>query len=494
MTPYRRIRNRLDQERAQATPASGGKRKKARRPRRGVALVLVLGALVILTVFATELQERTASTMASAAAERDSLKAEYHARSSINLVRLLMATEPIVRKAVDPMFRIAMKSAAPQIPVWKFTSLVLGPFNDENHQEDFTRVTQVSPGAGKGFGLTTGYFEDPVVVEEDALINVNSASLGDPASVRELSRKLLGLFGQSVYNEYFEDPDADGQYSDPPTICSAILDWADIDEVMAPCDPLNEGKKASDSGEDNYYSTLGLKYQRKNAPYDSIDELRLVRGVSDDFWGNFVDPDLNDPTKRTLTVWGQGKVNVNAANEQTLLAVVCSGAPDAPVCNDVEQMSIFLTAMSLARTITQGAPIFKSPKAFVRAMQGKGKGVGPLFAALGLEPIEFQNARQVQRSITTESRVFSIYAEGVVPGRNRQTRARIHTVVDFRSANELGVAADEQAEGLGEAAGKAPKTTDEEDTASTTTDPTPEQLAAAAASDPMGIIIYHRLE
>ncbi len=481
MTAYRRIRQRV---------------RRGKKARRGVALILVLGALVILIVFATELQERTASTVAASSSDRDSVRAEYHARSSINLMRLLIATEPAVRKAVDPMFRVAMKSPAPQIPVWKMADLVLAPFNDKDHALDFESLTGVAVESGTNLGLTGGYFETPIVVEEDALINVNASSSGDAFTAKSVSSKLLGLFGTPAFADFFTEADADGQYSDPSTICSALIDWSDQDELTAPCDPVGTTAKATESGEDNYYQTIGLKYFRKNAPYDSVEELRLVRGVNDDFWGNFVDPDPADPTKRTLTVWGQGKVNVNAANAQTLLAVVCSGAPEAPMCNDVEQMTIFLTALQLGREITQGAPLFKTPKGFIRAMSGKGKGIGPLFAALGLEPVEFTNAKQVQKSISTESRVFSIYAEGVVVGRNRETRTRIHTVVDFRSANELGAETKDDSSSTSETdtSTKGKTGSEGEESTSTSTEPTADQLAAAMASDPMGVIIYHRLE
>ncbi|NUP06136.1 MAG: general secretion pathway protein GspK [Polyangiaceae bacterium] len=473
-------------------------RTKRARGRRGVALILVLGSLVILTVFATELQERTATTMAASVADRDGLKAEYHARSSINLTRLLISTEPIVRKAMDPLAQAALKKPLSQIPIWEFTPLVLGPFNDAAHGDQFREVTGVTVESGTNLGLTGGYFEKPVVVAEEGLININASVAGDPASVRDASQRLLGLFGQSVYNEYFEEPDADGQNSDQPTICAAIIDWSDFDEVQARCDPLGNTSKGTEGGEDNYYQTLGLPYLRKNAPYDSIEELRLVRGVSDDFWANFVDPDPSDPKKRTLTVWGSGKVNVNSANEQTLLALICAHAPEAAMCNDVEQMSAFLMGMSLAKQISQGLPLFPTAKSFVRAMQGKGKGIGPLFQTLGLEPVEFKNTKLLQRSITTESRVFSIYAEGVVTGRNRNTRTRIHTVVDFRSANELG-AEPEEIDG-GEEGKEGKEGTESTNSGGSSTgssitgDLSPDQIANALASDPLGVIIYHRLD
>ncbi|MFO0554889.1 MAG: type II secretion system protein GspK [Polyangiaceae bacterium] len=484
-TPYQRIK--LEVARRRTTNGA----RPVKKGRRGVALILVLGALVVLTVFVTELQERTSSTLSASLAERDTLRAEYNAKSAINLSRLLIATEPVVRKAIDPLYRVAMKSPAPQIPVWKFTSLVLGPFNDSDGAQDFARVTQTGSTEGKNLGLFGGHFEIKII-DEDSKINLNSVVNGDPVSRERLGAQLLGLFGGAHYNDLFEGPDLDGQNSNQPVICGALVDWADYDEAGYPCDPAAAARSRSapsEQPEDNYYQSVGLPYQRKNAAFDSLDEIRLVRGVGDGFWSNFVDPDPNDPDQRVLTVWGQGaKINVNTANAQTLLALVCSGAPEAPLCVDPEQMSIFLTAVTLARQISGGAPLFKSAKAFTRAMRGKGKGVGPVFTALGLQPVEFSDVKRVEKAISVESRVFSIYVDGVIPGRNRETRVRIHDVVDFRSANELG--------GDPAATSKSGSTTSEDEEAadSTTQELTPEQLAAAMASDPMGVIVYHRIE
>src|SRR5262249_49521603 len=61
--------------------------RKRRRQRRGVALIMVLGAITVLTVFLTELQEETSAELSAALAERDQLRAEYYARSAVNLSR-----------------------------------------------------------------------------------------------------------------------------------------------------------------------------------------------------------------------------------------------------------------------------------------------------------------------------------------------------------------------------------------------------------------------
>src|SRR5215216_7805754 len=133
-----------------ATRARAGERARrlrARRRRRGVALILVLSSLTILTVMLSEIQDESASELGSALTARDALVAEYAARSALNLSRLLIASEPTIRKTLAPLF-LMMKSAPPQIPVWEFTDRVMGAFNDAEGAAAFQALG--------GFDLTQG--------------------------------------------------------------------------------------------------------------------------------------------------------------------------------------------------------------------------------------------------------------------------------------------------------------------------------------------------
>ena len=56
---------------------------------------------------------------------------------------------------------------------------------------------------------------------------------------------------------------------------------------------------------------------------------------------------------------------------------------------------------------------------------------------MGLKPVKFLSESDFGKSISTESKVFSIYSVGVVKGYKRETRVKIHTVVDFRAAPSL---------------------------------------------------------
>lgn len=465
------------------------KRRKRKVEERGVALILVLGALTILTVFLTELQEGTSADMAAALADRDALRAEYVARSGVNLSRLLIATEPTIRRSIAPLFMM-LKRKPPQIPVWEFSDMVLGPFNDEIGAEAFSALAGVSTETGKNLGLGGGNYV-VTIVDEDSKIDLNVASRGEALSQQRLSLALLGLIILPQYNELFENRDADGQFSDRATICGAIVDWADFDENLFPCDPTatNAGSRGT---EDNYYQTLGLDYLRKNAAFDSLEELRLVRGMGDDFWATFVDPDPSDPKKRILTIWGQGKVNVNTANADTLWAIICGNAkPETPMCVDPIQRQSFIMGVTMAKSLLQGAPLFTSEKDFVNVLKGKGP-MGEILFAVGLQPVEFLSEAELRKVITTESKIFSIYADGVIPGRGRETRVRVHAVVDFRNAVELS---ESGPSGLLGGAVQPSSTSAQNSNASPPPDQvTPEQQLQALASNPAGNVVYFRVE
>src|SRR5262245_45159426 len=101
-----------------------------RSQHRRVALLLVLDALTLLTVMLAEFQDETSAELGSALSERDALKAEYAAKSAINLSRLLIAAEPTIRNSpgVGPLLMMAFRGQKPQIPVWAFADKVLGAF------------------------------------------------------------------------------------------------------------------------------------------------------------------------------------------------------------------------------------------------------------------------------------------------------------------------------------------------------------------------------
>lgn len=421
---------RLPRTTAKKQPNSPARRARARRNRRGMALIMVLASLTVLTVMLTEIQDESSAELGSALSARDALVAEYAGKSAVNLSRLLIAAEPTIRNSIALLFG----GQAPQIPVWEFADQVLGAFNDASGAEAFLALAGVDPKLGKNLGFEGGGFEVKIV-DEDSKINVNVPARADAFSQTKLAAQLIGLIGQPQYDALFENRDADGQFSSRQDICAAIIDWTDPDQDANVCDPTSETAQQA-AAEDSFYEMLKKPYSRKNAAFDSLEELRRVRGIGDDFWATFVEPDPDKPEKRTLTVWGQGQLNVNTANPQTVLAFVCASAPAARVCNDANEAGKFLMALTILRGATAGAPVFRSPKQFVDALEHKGM-FGPILKALEIEPVALLSRDMTVKAATTESKVFSIYATGYVRAGKRETRVRIHAVVDFRGAPAL---------------------------------------------------------
>jgi general secretion pathway protein K len=92
------------------------------------------------------------------------------------------------------------------------------------------------------------------------------------------------------------------------TIVDSILDWRDPDDFHR-----------LQGAESDYYQSLPNPYKAKNANFDTVEELILVKGVTAEIlYGNDQNPGLVD----FLTVQAKtNKINVNAATKSVLMAL-----------------------------------------------------------------------------------------------------------------------------------------------------------------------------
>jgi general secretion pathway protein K len=100
----------------------------------------------------------------------------------------------------------------------------------------------------------------------------------------------------------------DVQEEEVNTIVDSILDWKDADDLHH-----------LSGAESDYYMSLPNPYKAKNANFDTLEELLLVKGVTSEIlYGDNEKKGLID----LLTVYsGTSKVNVNAAPREVLMAV-----------------------------------------------------------------------------------------------------------------------------------------------------------------------------
>ncbi len=111
------------------------------------------------------------------------------------------------------------------------------------------------------------------VMDEDRKVNLNMAS-------REVLMNLPGVTGE---------------------MADSIQDWRDEDPF-----PNLLG------AEDFYYGTLELPYTAKNRPFEVLEELLLIRGMT---------PEVFNLVKPLLTVYSDGRVNLNTAPLEVMVAL-----------------------------------------------------------------------------------------------------------------------------------------------------------------------------
>jgi len=116
------------------------------------------------------------------------------------------------------------------------------------------------------------------LTDEESKVNINQA----PRDVlKRLFEKTGGL-----------NPD------DAQGLADCVVDWRDKDDIAS-----------SDGAENDYYSSLDRRYHCKNADFETSRELLLVKGMS---------PELFEKLKNYITVYTEGKVNINTAGHVVL--------------------------------------------------------------------------------------------------------------------------------------------------------------------------------
>jgi type II secretory pathway component PulK len=132
---------------------------------------------------------------------------------------------------------------------------------------------------GAGGVIDTGYG----LFDEERKININTAS---QTVLRRFFRIVIGL----------DDMEAQ-------ELAASIIDWRDKDAQLSI--PLG-------SAEDSYYRNLASPYKCKDSNFETLDEIILVKGVTRDIF---------EKIKDYLTVYGDGKININTASRAVLLSL-----------------------------------------------------------------------------------------------------------------------------------------------------------------------------
>jgi general secretion pathway protein K len=284
-----------------------------------MALVLTLLVLVLLVTVVLEFDRSTRTMVKAAGNFRDGMKAFHLATSGIAAAQALLKDDRVRHGGIDSLTEL-----------WA-TPLPPYPLGDG------TVAAWIQDEGGK--------------INVNALVTPGGTKPSVPLQIEQLKRlfRLKGL--------------------DPAPV-DAIVDWLDRDEIEEPS-----------GAESAYYERLDRPYRCRNGRMDTLAELHLVKGISDEVYRT-ISP--------YLTVYTSGaSINVNTADPvvlQTLPVPGQGGAVAFPL--DDEQVE----------TIVDARPF---------AAKGDLSKVPGMTSAV---------VSQLLPRITVASSVFSVYAEGEANG------------------------------------------------------------------------------
>lgn len=232
--------------------------------KKGSILIYSLWILALLGIFAAQIGLRVR--------QRAALLSKIESRSQLHHI-----AEGGLKKAIA-----ALRSDI-QLAHGMYTAL--SKYNRHNNQNLFNGITI---GQGKAdvkyqyYNDASNQYEDRFgFVDEERKLNVNVAG------VKILKRLIRNV---AVDNE-----------DEAQEIAEAIIDWRELGQ-----------SRLTGFYSDDYYANLEFPYEPKNADFELIDELKLIHGVTQEVF---------ERLRPFITVYGDGKININTASFDVLLAL-----------------------------------------------------------------------------------------------------------------------------------------------------------------------------
>lgn len=407
--------------------------------RRGVALLMVVVAIAILTVTGAEFAYNARVDLQLAANQRDEVRAYFLARSGIGLARLLLKFQKQLDQIQMPDISKLLGGVAPSglppgltpslsIQLWRMAkvdchmlqAMVKSDGKDEASQsassgkfafdEDGEGQSAAQP--RRSFGGFEGCFQASISDEEEK-INLNR--LDAPAGTAQiLVAQALALFGDKKYEFVFEKEDANKVKSTPQEVLIAMRDWVDEDEVQA---TLNLSGQAGVepfvrgfSDENSPYDKLETRYRAKNGRMDSLEELFMVSGVNDRFMAAFAD-------KLTVYPDPNSRMNINTDDpillELAVRSIADPSRPDARLSDPVFMDAI----VKKIRSARMFAIFGMSLNDFVAVVESAGVVVNP----------QIKSNPQANRWVGDKTSTFRITSVGEAGSVTKKVTAVIRT-------------------------------------------------------------------
>lgn len=377
-----------------------------RSSRSGIALLLTITIILLLTILVTEITHSAVVRAQLAANTRDEMKAEALAFSGMQMHRMVlvaskqMGNNPMVQQ-YGQAFGFNGDTLWQMLPVIssQFMRIIFVTDGDReeglelkeqmhNNEVDLREEsTEELTNLHRNFLDFDGDFRSEIVDENRRLFVGNLkaedfSTLTDPEN--QTASHVYGLMSGEEHDKFFFDRNLDRW-----EIIGNLADWVDKDT-----------DRVQGGAEESPYQILDDPYMPKNAPFDTLDEIRLVDGWHlDEVWERY---------GRHLTIYG-GKVNVNTADKEVLHALLMAYID--PIPYETTEMVQLIQEFRITPP-ELGGGIFKDADGFVTFLQSIAPGT--------VKP-------EMKSAVTTDSNVFRVTSVGGVG----DASVKIECVYDF---------------------------------------------------------------
>lgn len=366
------------------------RRLQGRRARgdRGIALIMVLLMLTLVTAVVVQFSYDAHIDYSLAANEADEVRAYYLARSGVNLYKLILTADQKIAGNAQ-LKELMAQAGMGGFELWRMVPMIdtamLRSVADpsvpdevkEQLKERFGGIPFDTLGKEGGFLDFDGDLHAEIEDEERKL-NVNNLAddrLESPMD-SAIGRAIFGFVADQKWDPMFDGYNALGERKlNREEMIGNLIDWVDA----------NQQGISSGGAEDNLYTGYEERYTAKNAKFDTLAEIAMVRGVDDDFMQAF---------SKRLTVFSNGKVNINTADAEMIAALILAYS-EVPLTTD--------QALETAKKLIEFRDLqpFGKPDEFINFLRDS---FGITFPA--------QGATGIKNRIDIQSRVFTIRSTG----------------------------------------------------------------------------------
>jgi len=327
----------------------------------GVALILVLSALVIITTMAAEFAYNTNVNYHLAMNDRDRLKAHYLALSSYRFMLVELKFDKMFQRTIQQQNLGQFMGSEANIPLCQqfpiSTELIKAVFVEmpegggeeggEGEGEgggspipaEFSKMISLEQReAAREFLNVDGDF-DGECIDEGKKINLNAFAQWKPDQpvatglndFDKFKAYLIQFLKNPSYEDAFEKADVR-----PEDVVRNIADWVDTNERV------NELGGVMGAPEDSVYTSREVAYPLKNFKFTTPQEIYLVEGVTDDWFA---------PLENRFTIYGDEKIDVCNADEDIVISLIrryveSKEEPPAIDFNNPEVTTALATAVS----------------------------------------------------------------------------------------------------------------------------------------------------